>query len=350
MRRTEDLVQEMSTMAVVRGRKYVTALILTFTLVTVVYVYYAVKFSQTHGAAELNIAEIRATLFADLSSPVPQLTSAADVVLPATFDSRNETFACRTASLMNMTFPVCHYTAQNDDTVTRYLLRGKYFEADEVSRFLRLFRRDRRLQLVDIGANVGLYSLPAARLTNVLAVEPNWRSMARLVKAVHLGGVVSNITLVHNAISNVRATLNMGVHPTNQGNAFLINTTKCKATPINLPCDTLSPTRTILLNDLLPLMRSKSALMKVDVEGHEVNVFTDATAGQFFDQIDVPLVFMEWTLCKRHSTDIVQRLLNFFYSRNYTVVNVDSSKLDKYYLKWPENVLLKKLTHTELRF
>jgi len=251
---------------------------------------------------------------------------------------------------MNMTFPICHYTFQNDDTVTRYLLRGQYFEADEVSRFLRLLRGDGRLQLVDIGANVGLYSLPAARLANVIAVEPNWRSMARLVKAVHLGGVISNITLVHNAISNVRTTLSMGVHPTNQGNAFLINTTKCKVTPNNLPCLTLAPTRTIHLNDLLPLMRSKSALMKVDVEGHEINIFTDATAGQFFDQIDVPLVFMEWILCKRHSTDIVQRLLNFFYSRNYTVMNVDSSKLENNYHNWPENVLFKKWTQTYLHF
>ena len=241
-----------------------------------------------------------------------------------------------------MTFPICHYTAQTDDTVTGFLLRGKYYEGDEVSRFIRLLRLDRQLQLVDIGANVGLYSLPAARVAHVIAVEPNWHSMTRLAKAVDLGGVVSNITLVHNAISNVRTTLNMGVHPRNQGNAFLINTTKCKATPNNLPCNTLSPTRTILLNDLLPLMRSKSALMKVDVEGHEVNVFTDPTAGRFFDQVDVRLVFMEWNLCKRHSTDIVQRLVNFFFSRNYTVFNEHNSKLTNPYLNWPNSVLFKK--------
>jgi len=141
---------------------------------------------------------------------------------------------------------------------------------------------------------VGLYSLPAARVTKVLAVEPNSRSLSRLAKAVDLGAVSSNITLIHNAVSNVRSTFNMGVHPTNQGNAFLINTTKCKATLTNKPCNTLSPIRTILLDDLLPLMRSQAALLKVDVEGHEVNVFTDSSAGHFFNQIDVPIVLMEW--------------------------------------------------------
>ena len=268
-----------------------------------------------------------------------------NVVLPASFDSRNEKFDCKTAELMNMTFPMCHYSAATDDTVSGLLLRGIYFEAYEVSRFLRLLGLDRRLQLVDIGANVGLYSLPAARMAPVIAVEPNWRSMSRLAKAVDLGAVSSNITLIQNAVSNVRATFNIGVHLNNQGNAFLINTTKCKATPHNTPCNTLSPTRTILLNDLLPLMRSKAALMKVDVEGHEVNIFTDSTAGHFFKQIDIPLIFMEWQLCKRHPKDIVQRLLNFFYSRNYTVFNMYNSKLKNHYLKWPWNVVFKKVTN-----
>jgi len=265
-----------------------------------------------------------------------------NVVVPASFDSRNETFGCRTMRLMNMAFPVCHYTFEDDDTVTRFLLRGQYFEASEVSCFLQLLRRDPKLQLVDIGANVGLYSLPAARVTQVLAVEPNWRSMARLAKAVDLGAVASNITLVHNAVSNVRTTLNMGVHPRNQGTAFLINSTKCKVTPNNKPCNTLSMTDTILLNDLLPLMRTKAALMKVDVEGHEVNIFTHPTAGKFFENIDVPLIFMEWVLCRRHPADIVQRLIDFFHSRNYTAFTEGNSKLESHYLKWPENILWKK--------
>jgi len=332
-------------MAIVRGKAYVAAAL----LVTLVYMCYTEKFTQLSIVSKLitgwQRTETRGKLFTNWTSiPAP------NVVLPASFDSRNETFNCTKMNLMNMTFPVCHYTAQTDYFVTGRMLNGKYFEGNEVSRFIRLLRLDRRLQLVDIGANIGVYSLPAARVTSVLAVEPNWHSMCRLAKAVDLGGVISNITLVHNAVSNVRTTLNMGVHPQNQGNAFLINSTKCKRTHTSKVCNTLSPTRTILLNDLLPLMRSKSALMKIDVEGHEINVFTDPTAGQFFDQIDIPLVFMEWDLCKRYSAVVIQRLLDFFYSRSYTVFNVDNSKLGNSYLRWPQNVLLKKKTHIGLHF
>ena len=259
--------------------------------------------------------------------------------------SSNETFVCKTATLMDMSFPFCLYTANVDDTVSGLMLKGIYYESGLVSQCVQLLRRDRRLQLVDIGANLGLWSLPAARVSRVIAVEPNWNTMLRLAKAVHLGAVSSSITLLHNAVSDVRATFLMGVHPTNQGNAFLINSTKCKATPIGEPCRTLPATKTILLNDLVPLMRSKAALLKVDTEGHEVNVFTESAAGHFFDQIDVPLVFMEWGgALKKHQAKIIRRLLNFFHNRDYTVFKSDNSRLETHYLRWHGDIIFKKMT------
>jgi len=271
--------------------------------------------------------------------------SVSNVVLPVSFDFGNETFDCRIATLMKMSFPVCHYTVQTDRLVTKMLLRGMYMESYEVSRFVLLLHGDPQLQFVDIGANVGLFTLPAARVTKVLAVEPNRRSISRLAKAVVLGRVTSNVTLVHNAISNVRTTLYMGVDPTNQGNAYLINTANCTDTILRKPCNTLLPTRTILLNDLLPLMRSKAALLKVDVEGNEFRVFTESTARQFFDHVDVRLVLMEWAFHRRNSVNTIQPLLNFFYSRNYTVFNTRNKKLKENYRRWPGNIVFKKFAH-----
>ena len=291
-----------------------------------------------------NMNRLNVSLFSDILNVVENVTkpiSVANVIPPASVTASNVTFHCKQARLMNMTFPICLYDAKTDGTVSRLLLHGTYYEASEIERFLRLLRSDRRLQLVDIGANVGLWSLPAARVTQVISVEPNWRSISRLARAVDIGTVASNVTLIHNAVSDVRTTLNMGVYPTNQGNAFLINATKCTKTPIGLHCNTLPAVDTILLNDLLPLMRSTAALMKVDVESHEGHVFTNSSAGQFFDHVNVPLVLMEWKYCKR--TNVVRRLLNFFYSRNYAAFDFDNSKLNKQlYRSWPNNVLFKK--------
>jgi len=96
------------------------------------------------------------------------------------------------------------------------------------------------------------------------------------------------------------------------------------------------------------LETSTAALIKVDVEGHEVSVFTEPTAGQFFDQIDVPLVFLEWMWCRKLSQNTVQRLLDFFQARNYVAFDTDNKRLQEHYRNWPANVLFKKSSYIKL--
>ena len=328
-------------MTVVRYMRCAIALILC-TAVFQLWVHRSDKLARTSVATADNME-----LHVNKSSgkPLTNLTSVSvvNVVLPASFQPRYEKFPCRKMTLTNMTFPICHFTG---DYISAFLARGKYYEGGLVSRFVRLLRLDRQLQLIDIGANIGVYSLPAARVAHVIAVEPNWRAMLRLAKSVDLGGVSSNITLVHNAVHSDRRTVSMSITPGNQGGGRL---TKCKLTP-NKSCDTsvLASVRTILLNDLLPLTRSKSALIKVDVEGHEADIFTEPSAGQFFDQVDVPSVELEWVFCKRRSAHIVQRLINFFYSRNYTAFTLRNTKLETHYRSWPYNIMFKKGNRTDI--
>jgi len=314
----------------------VIALTLALTLV-LMGTHIIIKFTKFTVATELPSSCTRNKMMSQLK-----------VIQPGSLVERTENVNCIQARLSGMKFPICIYPAATDIYISRVLLNGNYFDGYAVSRFLLALKRDRRLQFVDIGANIGVYSLPAARVTQVLAVEPNWRSMARLARAVHFGSVNSNITLVQNAVSNVCTKYNVGVDSTNQGHAFLmpVNATRCITTLAGNPCNVLSQTTTVLLNDLLPLMRSTAALLKVDVEGHEINVFTESSAGQFFDQVDVHLVYMEWAFCKKQSPPIVQRLLNFFYSRNYTVCDLLNYTLRQHYRDWPENVIFKKLTYT----
>lgn len=85
--------------------------------------------------------------------PTVSRSSLLDVVLPGSFDTRNETFNCITARLTSqLSIPVCLYAASMDVYISGVMARGGYFEADEVSRFMRLLQLDRRLQFVDIGA------------------------------------------------------------------------------------------------------------------------------------------------------------------------------------------------------
>ena len=168
-----------------------------------------------HSSAQLfvaivNVVHKQEDRLSDINS-TRMSHSSPNVILPSSVVFPDDATDCETVTFMNMKYPICLYTDSVDDRISARIRRGVYYEGDHVRRFLRLFLADHRLQFVDIGANIGVWSLPAARLTQVVSVEPNWRSMARLSKAVDLGSVSSNITLIHNAVSDVRASLNVAV-------------------------------------------------------------------------------------------------------------------------------------------
>ena len=172
-------------------------------------------------------------------------------------------FRCIPTKIAGLAFPICVYEAKEDVYVSNSFILGGYFERRFVDRFVRLLRRYPDIQFVDLGANIGTFTLPAARITDVVAVEPYIKSMTRLFKSIQMGGVEKNVSLVFNAISNQRSTSKLGFYPTNVGGTFLsaVGTTDCAG---------VSCTQTILLDDLLPLMRRRRAVMKVDVEAHNI--------------------------------------------------------------------------------
>jgi FkbM family methyltransferase len=255
-------------------------------------------------------------------------------------------FTCVDRTILDVRFPICTFDANEDIYISRKILKENgYYETDKVSKIINLIRKY-NFQLVDIGANIGVYLLPAARVTKVVAVEPYWRSMARLAKSVYIGDMASNVSLVYNAISNTRIPMQLGISAENQGNTFLLqqNSTDCPKTPDGSKCFIGPQVHSIFLDDLLPLMdRRMPALLKVDVESHEVYVFTDSTASKFFKAINVVMVQMEWRHCRNRPAHEVHALVEFFRSRGYAVFSADSQvRLDSRYMAWPLDVIFAK--------
>lgn len=75
--------------------------------------------------------------------------------------------------------------------------------------------------VVDVGANIGYFSLLAAALGHpVVAFEPMNRNVAKFFSSIHRNGLADRITLYQNAVaprSGARVILH-STHPTNQGN------------------------------------------------------------------------------------------------------------------------------------
>jgi len=252
---------------------------------------------------------------------------------------------CLNTTVGGMTFPICTYETPMDVIVSGTFNKGSYWERSVVGRFIRLLRRYTDLEFVDLGANIGTFTLPAAHITHVVAVEPYSGSMARLVKSIQLGGVAKNVSVVFNAISNILSTYTLRVDHSNMGGTTL---KRVQATVNTTDCRNGSCTRTILLDDLLPLMRGRRAVMKVDVEGHQPRVFTNSTAAKFFDLIDVPLLVMEWGLCRRQQNvrPEVLDLVRFFTERQYQVFSLGDRPMGTDCRQWGTNVIFTARQHS----
>ena len=251
----------------------------------------------------------------------------------------NTSFNCVKATTSGMTFPICVYGETEDVWLSKDFIRGGYWERMFVDRFIRLLRRYPEIDFVELGANIGAFTLPAARITHVVAVEPYSQSMVRLLKSIQLGGLEKNVSLVFNAISNKRSTSKLGFHSGNVGGTYLkeTDTTDCSSDG--------SCTRTIVLDDLLPVMRRRRAVMKVDVEGHQPHVFTNSTAAKFFALVDVPIILMEWKLCQQQNVSSqVLDLVHFFTARQYQVFSENDRPLGSNCRQWTNNVVFSKET------
>jgi len=262
-------------------------------------------------------------------------------------DPNVQTIGCITAKLADYNVPICTYTAQEDKYVSATLLRGAYFEKMYVLKIMECMQRT-GFQFVDIGANIGIYTLPVAQMKrNVLAVEANVETIRRLKKSIHLGDVSQYVTLLHNAISDGHEALSLGTNLANRGDTYLLQSASCtEADPKRCVSSTV---QTITLDDLIPLLTSNRVIMKVDIQGAEIKVFNPITASKFFAAIHVPFILMEWFDYRENYYNdpgkraMVEEWLKFFYNRNYTVHHQKTGAvLGKDWSKWSYNVILKK--------
>ena len=273
-----------------------------------------------------------------------------DIIIPSDVDFQAYRFDCViTQFWQNRSIPMCLYTATEDKWISSSIYNKVPFEFDLTSKILRILKEDPGLALIDLGANLGLYTLSAAHTTlnQIIAVEPNMPTMARLSKSALLGNITDRVTLVWNAVSNNHTTLALHVDPSNRGDTIVQN--------VDIPCTFgkfcrgAGSIKTITLDDLLPLLRTNRTLIKADVQSHEINVFAEG-AIRFFESIHVPIILMEWEYPRRYTSmsaqqrsDVTKWLETFFYTRNYIAYNaVTDIPLNNSWPLWPHDIILRR--------
>ncbi len=244
--------------------------------------------------------------------------------------------------------PVCLYSSKRDIYVSRSLKMSGVWERKTVLNFQSWLKKDQEIGVIDIGANLGVYTLVAAAMgRNVLAVEPNVENIARLRKAIQKGGLGNNITLLQNAVGDKVGIANIKYSSNNQGDTQ-IGTQQRNITAVN---DTLVSSgkryaTVITMNHLTSYCKFKQAVMKMDIQGFEHKAFQHADI--LFRQVKVHQILMEWEMLTQYANPrkdptsriMVRQMIEFFTSRGYKPKDTAGGNINPHsWHRWPINVV-----------
>ena len=144
--------------------------------------------------------------------------------------------------------------------------------------------------VIDIGANIGRYTLKLSGLVGktgqVLSLEPMKFAFDYLTYFQSKGFFFNNVILLNIAASNQNGLVNFSVNP-GPGNYLFETFTQSKIT--NFGVETNTDTTLAIQIDSLNLTR-KVKLIKIDVEGHELEVLNGM---KNLLQVHMPVMIIE---------------------------------------------------------
>jgi FkbM family methyltransferase len=183
------------------------------------------------------------------------------------------------------------YTRSDDGITDRLFYERDYIEYPELNLFSYLAERSKTI--IDIGANTGLYSITSSALnpnSKILAFEPNATNIKRLNKNIELNGF-KNIQVIEQVVGDMTGTVSFSVPVVDiisDTSSVLSDFSKSSYEGQLQWKQVLVPQ--ISLDDFFKGATEKIDLLKIDVEGYEMNIFKGA--GEFF-QTHSPLIFCE---------------------------------------------------------
>lgn len=259
----------------------------------------------------------------------------------------------KTKTILNyISTNICLHEQDSDFIVSGVFRENGIWEESGVAQILRILIQHPYLDFIDIGANIGTYTMHVAALGRfVLAIDCFAPNLALIRQAVQLKNVINRVVLVQNALfSSSGESLRLSSLKRNYGAQELrIPSTSSqsiisKATN-NSSNDDPYTVKTITFNELLPILvahRVRGVVMKIDIEGSESFVFQNGT--HIFDTIEVPFIQIEWI---RVITNVERAKIILDFLLKYAYIPITCTcvplKVD-HFLSWPSDICFIKKT------
>jgi len=272
-----------------------------------------------------------------LNMKMPHEVNVIDLNIPIT-----ENFTCLKT---NQLFKVIRTTIcvhNSADFVSNHFISNYIYEEKQMHVLFPVMLRYPHLGFIDVGANIGTYTMFAALLTRlVIAIECFKPNTMRIAKAIQIENLRNKVILIENAVySHSGRYLRLSSHFENIGGQGISNGdigNKSRNDPYIV--------KTIRFDDILPIIKQtkfRSFLMKIDIERSEHHVFETGT--ELFNYVDVPIIHIEWDKMhyqKEHGNNVV----SFFTERGCIPTTDTCEKLNmtNVFSGWPANVFWTKM-------
>lgn len=221
-------------------------------------------------------------------------------------------------------YKICLHDTRYDNTISQWFVELGAWEPHYLDNFETLMRQYDEMMLLDIGTNIGAYSLLAAAYgRHVVSVEPTCEHLILLRQSVVVNGFQERIKIVENAISDTYETLTSW--HLFKGNPGGIQMTKYEGKGQLI--------KTIPISKLSEFLNmGKKVLMKIDCEGYELKAMSKAK--DLFEKVDIPYILMEW-LYHAKNNELVKLMVDF----GYYAISHDGKMLDHNNPDWGMDVI-----------
>lgn len=238
---------------------------------------------------------------------------------------------CILLKMLHGDSPICIHDPDLDELISASIADTGTWEPNYLYVAGSVLQLNPDIVFLDLGCNIGVYTILAAKLGHVVvAVDPNRKNLRLLTKSLALGRLKDKVTLLWNAVSDVHENVTVNEIVGNVGGAFVDSVKKGE--------EALEVVSTLTLDDLIALLRNKPVFIKMDIETYELKALKGGS--RFFDEVDVKYLLMEWIAHREGSTG--EEIIKLMTKRNiYPHVNAHhNTKLDvEHHKTWPDNVL-----------